>query len=209
MITVIFMEGAMPWPKEHKRRIRSNIVQSAASLLRARGLGGAGVADIMASAGRTHGGFYAHFASKHELLASALDCADAQTMETLSRAMAGLPAERRIHAVIDAYLSATHRTHPERGCPVAALGPELTRSGGRVGRELARAIARRGEWLKRLLPGRPHRRDDAIGALACMIGAMVLARAVDPKQSDTVLRASRRFLHRALDASSSQDETAP
>jgi TetR/AcrR family transcriptional repressor of nem operon len=153
----------------------------------------------MATAGRTHGGFYAHFDSKDQLLASALDCADTETMETLARAIADVPQDRRIHAVVDTYLSATHVTHPERGCPVAALGPELTRSGRGVRRELARAIARRKAWLQTLLPRRAHRRDDAIGALACMVGAMILARGADPKEADAVLQSSRRFLHRALD----------
>ena len=196
----------MPWPKEHKRRTRSAIVESAAALLRARGLDGAGVADIMASAGRTHGGFYAHFDSKDELLASALDRADDETIETLSRAIASVPPERRIHAVIDAYLSAAHVAHPERGCPVAALGPELTRSGGRVRRELARAIGRRTAWVRNLLTGRSRRREDAIGVLACMVGAMILARGAEPRDSEAVLAASRRFLHRALDGGSSRLE---
>lgn len=189
----------MPWPKDHKRRTRAAIVESAAALLRARGLEGAGVADIMASAGRTHGGFYAHFGSKDELLTSALDRADDETIEELSRAMASVAPERRVHAVIDAYLSPAHLAHPERGCPVAALGPELTRTGGRVRRELSRAIARRTAWIRGLLPRRRHRRDEAVGVLACMVGAMILARGADPAESEALLAATRRFLHRMVD----------
>jgi TetR/AcrR family transcriptional regulator, transcriptional repressor for nem operon len=190
----------MPWPKQHKEKTRSAIVQAAATLLRAQGVEKAGIAEIMARAGRTHGGFYAHFGSKDELLASALDWADRETYEMLSSAMASVPPDRRIHAVIDAYLSAPHLAHPERGCPVAAVGSDVTRSGGRVRRELERAIARRYAWLRGLAPRRGRARDDAIGMLSCMVGAMVLARGAEARQSKAILAASRRFLHRALDS---------
>src|SRR5215469_3225005 len=102
----------MPWPDEHKQETRERIVDAAATALRARGIDGVSVADIMADAGLTHGGFYAHFRSKEELVGAALKRAATQTIGILSQ-------EPQIDAVIDTYLSAGHAAHPELGCPLA------------------------------------------------------------------------------------------
>src|SRR5260221_5483353 len=64
-------EAAMPWNKEHKGATRERILESASSAIRGRGVAGVGVKDVMDAAGLTHGGFYAHFGSKEELLADA------------------------------------------------------------------------------------------------------------------------------------------
>lgn len=190
----------MAWPSEYKVQTRERIVKAAADALRARGLSGVGVAQIMAAAGRTHGGFYAHFASKDELLRAAMEHADEQTLATLSRGFATIAPERRMDAVVDAYLSARHASHPERGCPVAALGPELVRADKSVKRRLRRAVRRRLGWLRALRPNQRRRAEDpAVGALACMVGGVILARAVGGRQSEEVLAACRRFIHRALE----------
>src|SRR5262245_6763895 len=119
----------MSWPREHKARTRQKIVEAAAAEFRAGGVAGVRLEDVMARAGLTHGGFYAHFSSKEDLLREALEHASRQTVETLSRPLAALRAEDRLPAVIDTYLSPGHVAHPERGCPLAALGSELARSG--------------------------------------------------------------------------------
>jgi TetR/AcrR family transcriptional repressor of nem operon len=196
-------EHLMPWPSDHKERTRRRIVDAAASEFRARGLSPVRVEDIMGRAGLTHGGFYAHFASKDELMTEALERATGQTLDALSKAFEALPADQRLGAVIDAYLSPGHVAHPEAGCPVAALGPEVARAGGVLRRNLARDIKHRLAWMRRLLP-RPHRRaaDDAqvIGTLACMVGGLILARSVGEKDAPQILNGCRRFLHETLDA---------
>ncbi|HEX9307305.1 MAG TPA: TetR/AcrR family transcriptional regulator [Anaeromyxobacter sp.] len=192
----------MPWPRGHKTRTRERIVKAAAAAFRARGVAGVRVEDVMADAGLTHGGFYAHFASKDALLGPVLRHASDQTLESLSSGPATPDGEHRFRAVFDAYLSPEHAAHPERGCPVAALGPEIARSGGRPRRELARGIEDRLAWMRQLLPESWHgeqREDEVIGALACMVGGVILGRAVGGKESDELLAACRRFLHRTLD----------
>jgi len=196
----------MPWPKDHKSQTRERIVDAAAAAFRAEGVSGVGVDDIMAAAGLTRGGFYAHFASKDELLAHALERASCQTLETLSAALDSVPAERGLDAVVDAYLSPRHAAHAEGGCPVAALGAELARADGRSRRVLARGVRRRIEWLRELGPRRRRGKleeEQAVGALAAMVGGMILARAVGGRDSERILEACRAFLHRALRSPSS------
>jgi len=195
-------EVLMPWPKNHKARTRSDIVRAAAAAFRARGLAGVRLDELMASTGRTHGGFYAHFSSKEDLLAAALELASQQTIDALSRTLEALPAAQRLQAVIDTYLSPEHAAHPERGCPVAALGSELGRAGARTRRHIARSVRRRLEWLHGLESAGNGSRvadDQVIGALACMVGGLIVARLIGGKDSDVVLRACREFLHRAID----------
>src|SRR5579872_7199925 len=172
------MMDIMPWTDEHKERTRERIVQAAAAALRARGVDGVSIAEIMAEAGLTHGGFYAHFGSKDDLLRAALDAANGQTLDMLSAATQSTSPDQRIGAVVDAYLSPKHAAHPERGCPLAALGPELARAPGKVRDALSLGVERRLEWLESVLPGNGHDDEEATALLACMVGGLILARAV-------------------------------
>ena len=107
---------------------RDRIVDAAATLFRAKGFGGIGVADIMKAAALTHGGFYGHFASKEDLVAQA-------SRRTMARAAAnweGIAADAPDHpyaALLRHYLTPRHRDDPGRGCPFAALGTDAARSG--------------------------------------------------------------------------------
>jgi TetR/AcrR family transcriptional repressor of nem operon len=191
----------MPWPKDHKSRTHARIVQAAAAAFRARGIADVGVEDVMARAGLTHGGFYAHFASKDDLLRESVDHANGETMEWLSKPLAALEDHARFRAVIEAYLSPLHAAHPERGCPLATLGPEIARTGGATQRHLAAAVRNRVDWMHQLLPesGQEAVSDDQlIAALACMVGGVILARTVGGKSSTMVLDACREFMDRAL-----------
>jgi AcrR family transcriptional regulator len=190
----------MPWPAGHKQRTRERIVEAAAAAFRGRGLAGVRVEEVMAAAGLTHGGFYAHFAAKDDLLGPVVERASAETLEMMSRVAASVAPARRVSAAIDAYLSPEHAAHPERGCPVAALGPELIRADPKARRALSRSIRDRLAWFRQLLP-RGRRQDDdvAVGALACMLGGIVLARALGGEDSGAILDACRRFLRRATE----------
>src|SRR5215207_9840978 len=130
----------MPWPKDHKSRTHAKIVQAAAAAFRAGGVANVRLEDVMARAGLTHGGFYAHFASKEDLLREALAHASNQTVEMLSKPLADTPGEERFQAVVDAYLSPAHVAHPEWGCPLATLGPEVARTAGTTHGALAEGV---------------------------------------------------------------------
>lgn len=192
----------MPWPKSHKSLTRRKIVQAAAGAFRAGGIARVRVEDVMARAGLTHGGFYAHFASKDELLRESLEHASVETVEMLSRPLAALPGGDRFRAVIDAYLSPAHVVHPEQGCPLASLGAEIARQGGATQRKLAHGVKGRLAWMRQLLSqgqGDVVPDDQVIGTLACMVGGLILARTVGGKDSTVVLDACREFLHRTIE----------
>src|SRR5689334_5382173 len=105
----------MPWSSTHKSATRERILAAAAAAFRAEGVGAIGVGDVMGRAGLTHGGFYAHFQSKEQLVAEALRYASRQTTGAFDLAAASA-GERALQAVIDRYLDPAHLAHPERGC---------------------------------------------------------------------------------------------
>jgi TetR/AcrR family transcriptional repressor of nem operon len=186
----------MPWAKDHKARTRRKIVEAAAAAFRAGGIADVRVEDVMARAGLTHGGFYAHFRSKDELLREAVEHASDQTVELLSNSLAAAPEEDALQAIADTYLTPAHVAHPEWGCPLATLGPEIARAGTDTRRTLADGVRARLEWMRQL---RRNRRDaaseaESIGALACMVGGVILARSVSQKDSAAVLKACREFV---------------
>ena len=188
----------MPWPKDHKSRTRRKIVAAASTAFRADGIEHVRVEDVMARAGLTHGGFYSHFGSKAELLREALDYAAAQTVEALSKPLADVPSKDRWRTAIDSYLSPAHAAHPEAGCPLASLGAEVARADNTTRKRLANVVRRRLAWMRQLVPqGRPRAVADAevIGAAACMMGGVILARAVGGKEANAILRACREFIH--------------
>src|SRR5262249_24204677 len=187
----------MPWPQDHKSRTRRRIVEAAAAAFRAGGTSRVRVEDIMARAGLTHGGFYAHFTSKDDLLRESVDYASSQTLEMLSKPLARTPAADRFRAVVDAYLSPAHVAHPELGCPLASLGPEIARAGGRPLRSLAGGAKNRIAWMRQLLTetqGGSVTDSQGGGTRATMIGGVILARTLTDKDSAVVLSACREFL---------------
>lgn len=158
--------------REQAAENRARIVGAAARLFRERGYDGIGIAEMMHDAGLTHGGFYGHFESKQDLMAQA--------------------CEHALQRIAAAYLSTAHRDQPGRGCTFAALGADAARLDPPVRRSLGQALRSYLELLTPLLPGRSRaaRRQRALTALASMVGALVLARAVDdPALSEEVLHA--------------------
>jgi TetR/AcrR family transcriptional repressor of nem operon len=192
---------AMPWPKEHKRQTRDRIIEVAAAAFRQDGICELGVAEIMERAGLTHGGFYAHFASKEDLLIEALRHASAESNEMLVTA-APAKGESGSPTLLDAaltYLSSFHLQHIEKGCPIAALGPELERSGQKVKRTFSTEINKRLEKLHDLTTGgAKKRRQQAAGALACMVGGLIVARALKESERAEFLKDCQAFLREAL-----------
>ena len=190
----------MPWPKEHKRNTRERIIEAAAAAFREHGIDGVGVADVMRNAGLTHGGFYAHFASKEDLLASAVQYASEQVTEMLDSATDPASSQRLLGAALK-YLSAAHRDHPEWGCPIATLGPNLARSGQKARRTLANDIRKRLKQLHDLTPDSlpaETRTRQAAGALACTVGGLIVARVLEESQGAEFLKSCHEFLRETL-----------
>jgi TetR/AcrR family transcriptional repressor of nem operon len=166
--------------REQAAENRERIVDTAAKVFRENGYGGIGVADLMKAAGFTHGGFYRNFESKEALLAEACARTFDESKERWSALVAANPGAP-FQSITAAYLSKEHRDHPSGGCALAALGPEMARLSAPSRSALTTGVRAQVDQLARLLPdgSGSDRRKAAIVAYASMVGAMVMARAVN------------------------------
>ena len=166
--------------REHAAQNRDRIVEVAAQLFRERGFEGIGVADLMKEAGLTHGGFYGHFSSKEDLIAEASARALRHSLASWSKVAARAPGDP-LSAIAGVYLTGTHRDHPGAGCLLAALGPDVSRQGPAVRHAITGHVRSAFDLLTNLVPGKSKaaKRQKAISSYATLVGAMVMARAVD------------------------------
>src|SRR5437667_10458396 len=110
--------------KEHKQATQRRIVEAAGRRFKRHGIDGSGIATLMADAGLTNGAFYGHFASKEDLVATAV--AD-QLREQRASFSAQTPDRVGLEQYVREYLSVQHRDRLEDGCPSAALLDEIAR----------------------------------------------------------------------------------
>jgi TetR/AcrR family transcriptional regulator, transcriptional repressor for nem operon len=175
--------------REQAAANRDRIVETASALFREHGFDGIGVADIMKAAGLTHGGFYGHFASKEKLAAEACGHAGPDSWASWMAA----PPEQRLARIVRSYLTPRHRENRTGGCLFAALGSEVARQPRSVRRAFTDRVRAKIDILRRVVPGRSAaaRRGAAMATLAGLVGALILARAVDdPALSDEILDAA-------------------
>jgi TetR/AcrR family transcriptional repressor of nem operon len=187
--------------RSKKEETSERILRAAARAIRKHGYEGVGVADVMKEAGLTHGGFYAHFDSRDALLAAAADQAGAESFENLTRGIVAAKPGQELLALIDTYLSDRHVAAAEQGwgCAIAAAGSELPRQHAEVRRVASRRIKDLVGLIERQFPewGRGAAHDKAMGIAATVVGAVVLARAVDDAQLSNRIRKAARELIRA------------
>ncbi len=169
---------------------RARIVGMASILFRERGYDGVGVAELMAAAGLTHGGFYKHFKSKADLMAEA-------AAEGLAQSAANT-AEQDVIAFVNQYLSRQHRDAPGDGCTMAALCGDAARQPESIKAVFAAGIERQLEILES-----SHESEDEsakreartmmIDTMAHAVGAIVLSRACpdDSPLADEILEICR------------------
>ncbi len=191
---------------------RASIEEVSARLFREQGLNGISVADLMAAAGLTHGGFYGHFESKDALAAVACGKAFEQSLGRWERSVQRQPTpQRALEQIIERYLSPQSRDQPGRSCPAVALAADVAREapGKPVRAAYLDGVKGMAEALTTLAAGahlRPHPRQQALLQLATMVGALSLARATrgDPL-SDEILAAVRALLlHEPLPPTSAE-----
>lgn len=170
---------------------RALIVETASQLFRERGFDGVGVADLMAAAGFTHGGFYKHFASKADLMAESAACGIAKNLERSQ--------DLSTQQFFDRYLTRRHRDARDHGCTLSALGGDAARQPEALKAVFADAI----EALLTMLACNDQQEADdqqrarLIGQLAQAVGAIVLSRACpdDSPLADEILSACRAPQH--------------
>lgn len=188
--------------KEQAKANRAHIVKTASSLFRERGYDGVGIADLMAAAGFTQGGFYKHFPSKAGLMAESAACGIAQSVESTVGASAT--------DFVKVYLSREHRDNPGAGCTMAALGGDAGRKEDEVRASFAAGIENQ---LAVLLEGiesadgedPAQARATVLSTMAHALGAIVMSRACpdDSALADEILEASRNSILAMLTPSGS------
>jgi len=168
--------------REQAAANRERIVEVAGKLFRENGFGGIGVADLMKAAGLTHGGFYGHFRSKDDLAAEACSRAMARASEEWA-ALARMPRGDARAEIVKQYLTESHCDRPGKGCLFAALGSDVGRQGRAIRRAFREGLGSLVDVLAEVAPGRSSagKRKQALADMAQMVGAMVLARAVDDR----------------------------
>jgi len=179
---------------EKKERSHLSILDSAARLVREKGISGAGVAEVMKGAALTVGGFYAHFASKDQLVDETLRRTGASLRERLFARLDAKEEVERAEVILKRYLSAEHRDGGAPDCPLPAVVGEIGTTAPQHRIVLAEQVHALVDGLAQRLPsdGIVPRRVLAIGLLALMYGGLSLARAVKGSElSDEVLRACR------------------
>jgi TetR/AcrR family transcriptional repressor of nem operon len=191
----------MRYQPGHKAEIHQKIVKDASRRVRAEGITGAAVSAVMQNAGLTHGGFYKHFGNKDELLMESLIEAFREMGDTLTHAAEQSKPGAAWKAIVKAYLSPEHCDHTERGCPLAALAPELARADPAMKPRIAAEMAK---YKDRMLPFMPGRRAADkerafIAIISTMLGAVAIARVLpDQDARAKVLASARDFLLRSF-----------
>jgi len=181
----------MPYAAGHTSEVRAKIVASARRLFNRRGFDGVSIADIMAGAGLTHGGFYAYFKSKSDLYAEVLGCffTDPEWKSCWDGVEVDLSATDVGSQVVRAYLSRQHFEDVENSCPMVALPTDVARSGESAKRAFETVFQAMVSVLERSATknGLP-RRATAQAAAALCVGGMVVARAMQNRECADDLR---------------------
>jgi TetR/AcrR family transcriptional repressor of nem operon len=192
----------MRYQPEHKVEVHRKIVKDASRRVRAEGLNGAGVAEVMRDTGLTHGGFYKHFRNKDELLLESLREAFREFAGNLAHAAERSPhTETPWKAIVKAYLSPEYCDHVDHGCPLTALAPEIARVDKKMKGQIFAELV---NYKDRMLPFMPGRRTADkerafFSIFSTMIGAIEIARMLpEPAMREKVLASARDLLLRSF-----------
>jgi TetR/AcrR family transcriptional repressor of nem operon len=162
----------MRYPKDHKDTSRQRLVEQGGSHAKKHGFNESGMAALAASAGLTTGALYKHFDGKSDLFVALITAElarTAQMYDTFDSADEAAAARS-----LAAYLSVDHVRHPEQGCPLPSLTPEIARSDEQVRAAYRVGLLDIHVKLMRLT-ATP---DDAWTLMAQNVGAVMLARAL-------------------------------
>lgn len=176
---------------------RRRILDVASRLFREKGFDAVSVSEVMKAAGLTHGGFYGHFSSKDDLVA-----------ETVGYVLANeAVGGKDLHDYLDFYLSPRHRDNAADGCPTAGLAADIRHQTPAVRAAMTAGLRSQIERGMEALAGidAADRRRTAIGSWAAMVGAVILARAIDDTTlSDEVLEQTRAWIEATIGLDSAQ-----
>ncbi|MVT55224.1 TetR family transcriptional regulator [Bradyrhizobium yuanmingense] len=167
----------MRYEKGHGAGTSARIVERASARIRERGIDSIKVAGLMKSAGLTHGGFYLHFKSRRDLIERAFARAMDGSVEQWRKAADRSNPGERLLSIVDYYLTDRHRDDVANGCALPSLGAEVSRAGVGIRRTFSDGLREMIDVLSEDVNG-PSKRE-AIAIVSEMVGALLLARAVD------------------------------
>ncbi len=180
--------------REDTAQTRGKIVEVASRLFREKGVSATGVADIMKSAGLTHGGFYRHFDSKDTLAAEAISSAVSESLKLLQQSDDDETHEQALREYINRYLSEDHVNQPGVGCPLAALGGEAPHASAAAAQELGKGAEKAIAALAHVM-GQDDERAGAL--LATLMGTVLLARmSAAPTRRAKILSTGSALAHK-------------
>lgn len=192
----------MAFGATHKERTRARILEEAALAMRERGHEGIGVADLMKRAGLTHGGFYAHFTSREDLVTHAVDRMFEDSRSMIARFEKADDPAGSLAALIDYYLSDRHRRAVSSGCAVAALGSEAGRMPTQARLRFQKGVNSFRGAVTRMVSALGIADADKLAASVIneMVGALMLARASSEEaEANQLLATARTQLKKRLD----------
>jgi TetR/AcrR family transcriptional regulator, transcriptional repressor for nem operon len=200
----------MRYSRRHKEETHNRLLKKAAEAFRCNGVQGTGIAPLMGQLGLTHGGFYAHFGSKNELIAQATGPMFEDSLaERMLAAAEAAPQGKGVRAIVNHYLSPEHRDSRE-GCALAGLAGEMARQPEPVRNAYISAMNHRLKRIAALLPGDDEkaRFDRARLLMAGMAGTMMIAKAMtDRDVSDHFLQQARAFYAAAFESAPQRKAT--
>ncbi|MGH8357430.1 MAG: TetR/AcrR family transcriptional regulator [Pseudomonas sp.] len=164
----------MRYSQDHKAQTHQRIIKEASVRFRRDGIGATGLQPLMKALNLTHGGFYAHFKSKDELVEKALQAAAAELDAHCEMLFS---QERPLEAFIDSYLSEWHQTSPDQGCPLTTMSSEMGLR-GQNSRTTDEVLNARLKQVETAL-GNPNAEEQCLVLMSTLVGALVLARSVE------------------------------
>ncbi len=179
-----------------KARTRARILESAARLITAEGPLGASVARVMAGAGLTTGGFYAHYASKDEMLAESIVEAARRAFARLEEGAPRAPGASRLRYLVGRYLSEKHVANVESGCGLPASLSAMAHHEPTY-EAMAEVLELFIDKLETSVEplGALTARERSMATIATLVGTLSLARALGPGTlSRQLIRASSKFV---------------
>jgi TetR/AcrR family transcriptional repressor of nem operon len=205
-------EGDVRYAADRKEKTRDRILGAAGKVFRRQGYHASGVDAVMAEAGLTAGGFYAHFDSKQALLAEALEHVGAEMAERKAGSTENLSGREWVEAFLARYLNLEHCRGIEDGCPLAALVSEVARADESVKRSFETIVhglvSEVASHARACSAGRPDERS--LAAVAMCLGGLGLARAVrDEGFAERILNSCRKVAAEVLCATEKTDGRVP
>ena len=168
----------MRYDNEHKQRTHQKLIEEASIAIREHGPDNISVAALMAKVGLTHGGFYAHFKSKDDLVAEAITFILEQRVEAFEKSLNGADLSAALENYIDSYLSPKHRDMRDKGCAIVALNGDVARMSNDTKARFELGIQRTVNILSDILIklNKPDPEELAASVLTEMVGALAISR---------------------------------